>query len=422
MRHHLPPWLKATVFLGLPLALILAWGSGSLYSRVGPGSAAAASDGPAVPVRVATLDQAAGGGALARPGTVVADARAVVASRLMATITAIHVQEGDVVRAGQPLVALDARDLDARVAAAQAGTAQAVAGVASARQALAVARSGEDRARAQLDAASETHRRILALSTQDGATAQALTEADGALRMARASHEQARRQVGAAQAQLGQAEAGVGQGRAAARLAAADRSYARLAAPFAGTVVKRWLDPGALAAPGQAILALERGPFRLDVSVEGGLAATLAPGAAVPVTLDSPPRTVTGRVARVVPAVDPGSRTALVKVALPPVAGLRAGSFGRAAFRGGQAPRVTLPAAALVRWYNLTSAFVVGPEGRAELRLVRLGEADGAGHEVLDGLAAGDRVVVGPPEALRDGMKVEVLAGTGAEAKAEVVR
>jgi hypothetical protein len=76
---------------------------------------------------------------------------------------------------------------------------------------------------------------------------------------------------------------------------------------------------------------------------------------------------------------------------------------------------VALPAAAVVRRGQLTSVFVRDGE-RAQLRLVEVGDAlvssDGADVvEVLAGLRPGERVIVDPPPALRDGTRVRESGG-----------
>jgi RND family efflux transporter MFP subunit len=183
---------------------------------------------------------------------------------------------------------------------------------------------------------------------------------------------------------------------------------ATIRAPFAGLVVARTAEEGMLASPGQPLFRVERGPYRLDVPVEERLASGLRPGSRVVVGFDALGRTVNGTLARLVPAFDPATRTAVAQIGLPDVAGLHAGMFGRARLGVGRSARLTVPGAAVVRWYQLTNVFVVDADGHARLRLVRLGEPVGEGREVLAGLAEGERVVLAPPPALRDGLAVEV--------------
>jgi hypothetical protein len=67
-------------------------------------------------------------------------------------------------------------------------------------------------------------------------------------------------------------------------------------------------------------------------------------------------------------------------------------------------PRLMIPAASVVRRGGLAGVFVVA-EGKARLRWIALGAADGAAVEVRAGLVAGERVAR-DPQGLADGMAV----------------
>ena len=119
-------------------------------------------------------------------------------------------------------------------------------------------------------------------------------------------------------------------------------------------------------------------------------------------------RAWTGIVAEVVPAVDPATRTLLVKIDLPEDPALRSGMFARARFVAGDREALRVPRGALVKRGGMDGVFVVN-DGVASFRLLQLA-ADGSGDavEVLSGLRAGDRVVLDPPSTLTEGAAVEV--------------
>ena len=141
--------------------------------------------------------------------------RATLSTKLTGTVISVRVREGDVVQAGQVLATLDARDLvakDAQIAAALA-EAQAVQG----------------------DAETQAGR-MRALYADSAAT---------------------RVQLDAAETGLARANATVRASLAAAEELRAVSAYATVRAPFAGTVTRRLVDPGAFAAPGSPIVMLE---------------------------------------------------------------------------------------------------------------------------------------------------------------------
>lgn len=196
---------------------------------------------------------------------------------------------------------------------------------------------------------------------------------------------------------------------AAAAEAAIMVGYTRMAAPFAGVVVRKHVEIGDLIAPGRPVLDLEDpASLRLEVEVPESLAGTVAMGARLPVEVTAAGLAAEGEVVEIIPAADPVSRSVLVKLALPAGAtGLRSGQFGRAAIAVAGGRMLAVPAAAVVRRGQLDAVFVVA-DGVARMRLVRLGAADGERIGVRAGLAEGEVVAVDGAAALRDGQPVTV--------------
>lgn len=409
MKRFIPAWLPSVLILGLPLGFVLLWGAGMLYDRVPPGvTAEPAEAAEALRVRAQAIGLSDAADELELTGTVVAERSAEVSAKIVAQVIALGAQEGDRVRAGALLAQLDARDLEAQTSQAASALAHAQAATATTGQGIQAAESALAQARARLTLAESTLKRVQALHAEGGVSAQALNEAQGEQRMARAAVEQARRQRAVSEGQRREAGAMAAEAAAAMRLAATSKTYARVLAPFDGLVVEKRVEQGAMTAPGQTLYRLEQGPFRLDVPVEERLASSLAPGAPVAVRLEATGVTLAGRVGRVVPAFDPASRTAIAKVRLPEHPALRSGMSARVRFEVGRAQRLLVPTAAIVQWYNLTNVFVVGADNHVSLRLVRLGAPTNGRVEILAGLEPGERVVLDPPAALRDGAQVEI--------------
>ncbi len=323
-------------------------------------------------------------------GTVRARYTAAIAAKLVAAIREVRVQAGDRVRAGQTLVVLDNRDLETSLRRAEAGRAEAQNAIAEAESAIAAAGS-------QLDLAGTTHRRFQDLLGKKSVSQQEYDESAARLRGAEAA-------VGMAQARRTQITSRIEQAEAEVSATRISLGYATLTAPFAGLVTERRADPGSLATPGTPLLVLEQeGSLRLEASLDESRLGLVRVGQSVEVELD---RTVMGRVAEIVSAVDAATRTFTVKIDLPGTPGLRAGMFGRAAFPAGARRTVLAPAAAVVERGQIQSVYVV--EGDiARLRLVSLGAGQGEQREVLAGLTAGERVVVAPPAGLTEGGRVK---------------
>ncbi len=353
--------------------------------------AATGAAAPPLAVTVAPVSEERVATAFEAGGVVQARTTATLAARVLAPVAAVHVAPGDRVRAGQLLVTLDGRDLEA-------GARSATAAVAQSRDGAAAAAAEERTAQAGLALARATHGRIAALHAKRSATPQELDEATAALAAA-----EARAAGGAARVQ--ESAANIERAQAASEAAGATASFLRITAPFAGIVSEKLVEPGNMATPGLPLLRLEdtRG-FRLDVRVDESRAAGIAAGTTVDVVLDGRDGaavTVAAAVSEVSRAIDADARAFLVKIDLPEGAATRSGVFGRARFPGSHARAVlTVPAGAIVQ-QGQVSAVYVAEKGVARLRLVRL-----RGTEVLAGLNAGESVVVGPPPGLTDGRAI----------------
>jgi RND family efflux transporter MFP subunit len=276
-------------------------------------------------------------------------AEATLSTKLMGTVTAVLVQEGAVVRAGQPLLRIDARDLLAKESQVAAGRAEAEA----------VLREAELHAE-----------RMRSLHADDAAPQAQLDAAETGLARARAAVESVR---------------------AAAAELSAVRDYSLVTAPFPGVVVRRMVDPGSFAAPGAPLLVVQDASMlRVSANVAPTLARRLSRGAAVIVSIEGV--AAEGMVEGVVPV--PGTSLYAVNVLVPNRDGMHmAGGAATVLIAGEVRESLLVPAAALVRRGSLTGVHVQdGTE--TQLRWVRLGVAVGDSLEVTAGLRGGERIVV----------------------------
>ncbi|HEU4564307.1 MAG TPA: efflux RND transporter periplasmic adaptor subunit, partial [Gemmatimonadaceae bacterium] len=265
------------------------------------------------------------------------------------TITAVLVKEGDIVRAGQPLVRIDARDIVARQAQVGASMADAEA--------------------QYRDAATQASR-IRALYADSAAT---------------------RAQLDAVETGLARAEAGLRATRAAAAEVGAMGDYAVVRAPFAGVVTRRFVDPGAFAAPGAPLVSVQDGArLRVAASAAPDAVRGLARGDTIAASIEGKPTRAV--VEGVVPA--PGGNLYTVNAIVDN--GDRAflpGSAASLALPQGARQAIVVPAAAVRREGDLTGV-TLRLSGGDELRWVRVGRESGGVVEVLSGLRAGDQVVI----------------------------
>lgn len=326
-------------------------------------------------------------------GTVRARSTATVSSRINGYVQEVRVRQGDRVSAGQILVVLDSRDLEVNVQKAEAMRSEAASMLPELENSIAAAK-------ANLDLAEATFRRMSDLHAKKSISNQEYDETEARVKSARANYAMVQSKRSQIQSRIEHADQ-------EQRSTAINRDYGKIVAPFAGTVTERTVEPGNMATVGTPLLMLERGgSFRLEAAVDESRLASVRPGQKVQFRLDAAGCEGAGTVDEIVPVVDPASRTYLVKINLP-CANLRSGMFGRAMFPMGVRKVVSVPASAVISRGQLQSVFAV-EEGVARSRLVTVGARAGESVEVLSGISAGEIVVTAPPSNLIDGARVEV--------------
>jgi RND family efflux transporter MFP subunit len=313
----------------------------------------------------------------------------------MGYVREVKVQTGDRVQAGQLLVEIDARDLDTQIRQAEAARNEARDGANEVSNAIASAK-------ANLELASATFKRMEELFHKKSISNQEFDEASARLKVARAGYDSALSKQQQVKSKIQQADEAV-------QSAKIMRGYAKLHAPFAGVVTERKVEPGSLAAPGTPLLVIEQaGGYRLETAIEESRRPLIRTGTPVTVDLDALQKSVNARVSEIVPAMDAASRAFTVKIDLPYMPQMQSGMFGRAKFSLGEAkPIIAIPAGA-VQEQGQVASVLIPDQGVAHGRLVTLGQRNGERIEVLSGISAGEKVVFPRPVNVSDGVRVEV--------------
>lgn len=380
---------SSKILIPLAPAVLLLTGCGSH-----PAEKKAAAQAPATAVSLVEVRPDKVAAIYEATGTVRARTTSVLSARIMGYVRSVNAQAGDTVRAGQTVAVIDAREIDDAVAQANAAVAEARAAVPEVDNAIAAAK-------AQLDLATSTLKRMQSLYDQKSITSQEFDEVQAKHRMAQANHQMALAKRTQLLAKIAQAESGLAQ-------ASVNKAYTEVKAPFTGIVIERKAEPGMLASPGMPILVIEQaGAYRLEAAVEESRIAAVKVGSKVRVRLDSLDKELEARVSEIVPAMDPASRTFTARIDLPGSPLIRSGLFGRALFPAGEKQALVAPQSSIREQGQIQSVFVADG-GTARARLIKTGARVEGGYEVISGLAPGDRIVVNPPAALSDGSKIEV--------------
>jgi RND family efflux transporter MFP subunit len=314
---------------------------------------------------------------LAVPGSVQAVSQATVRAKLSAEVRRVFVREGERVTVGQPIAEFDTAQLRAQLAERNATL---------------------ESARAQLATTDRTRQANALLVKQNFISQNAFDTADSA-------HQAQLASVAAAKAQLDQTQ-----------LMLAD---ANVRAPIGGIIAKRNVQPGekvAFDAPLVTIVDLAQLEVQAQVPVSD--VPRIRQGMAADVTIEGiPGRTFTGRVERINPATEPGTRTVNVYVSLRNEdAILKAGMFARVLLTTlAEAELAALPASALRTDGAQTYVWVLA-DGKLARRNVTVGRRDERAQlaEITGGLDARDVVLATKFDNLKEGLAAKLVELPGA--------
>lgn len=331
----------------------------------GPASVGGRGGGPGgpMPVEIEVVHAERMADRISAVGTIRADERVEVRSEVSGRVREIRFREGVRVGAGEVLLKIDDSELRAQLARAESR--------------LAIAEREEKRQRELFD------RNVSSSRDLDNAVTN--------LAVAKAEADLIR-----------------------AQLAKTD-----IRAPFSGVVGLRSVSEGTYVTPNTPITTVvDDNPVKIDFVVPERFAGQLSPGDEIRFTVEGIQRAFTGRVYALEPAIDEQTRTLGVRATSPNDDGaLVPGAFAQVEIALPERDALTVPSFALlpeIRGHRV----LVMRGGRAEPRSVRIGARTTERVEVLDGLAAGDSLILSGLMQLRPGAPVTLApAKAAAEAK-----
>lgn len=280
-----------------------------------------------------------------------------VKARVAGEVRDVLVREGEAVKTGQILIRIDPADYQARLAQAKGALLAA---------------------RGQLDIATKARDNNQALLAKGFISRNAFDNAASQYEIAAANVESARGALGVAQNAL---------------------EDTVLRAPITGLVSSRTVQPGEKVSPDNRLLdVVDLRQMEMEAAVPAADITHIAQGQEVAVSVEGLPAPLTGKVARINPATQAGSRSILVYIQVDnPQGVLRAGMFGEAQLTLARKNDVlTVPQSALQTSAGNASVFAV-EGGKLVRKPVTLGirgnDGEGAAVEILGGLENGARIV-----------------------------
>ena len=311
-------------------------------------------------------------------GPLMAPRTAIVRAKAAGTLLNLSVAEGSRVKAGQPLGTIDLSDLQSRAAERAAGV---------------------DSARARVNEAERLHSSNVDLANQKFISTNALESS-------RATLETARAQLKSAQAQSATAGLSIRE--------------AALAAPISGVVGKRSVVPGEKVSAEQELLTVvDLSALELVGVVGTHQVSLLKPGQKLSVRVEGSETAVEGRIDRISPSAETGTRGIRVVVLLAnPNEVFRAGQYASAVvLLDDAAPRLTLPVAAIGQASGQDFVWTL-EKGALVRRIVITGRRDDRGGrvEVTQGLSPDAQVLAARFDTLKEGALARVNGTPGVPA------
>jgi len=365
--------------------------------------------GPLAPIKVTITRAAKGevGPALFGIGTVEAQRAYLIGPTAAGRVRRVLVDVGDTVKVGQLLAEMDPVDLDRRVASAGAAAERGRSAVKTAEAQARDAKSRQEFATAEARRYMDLGRKgFISQSVVDGKL-QEQKSADALLAAAEAGLAGAQRDLARLGADLGGAQQ--------------QRDNIRLYAPVDGTVTSRDAEPGSTVIAGQSVLKLED-PNSLWVTsrLDQGRSAGLRVGLPAEITLRSNPRKpLAGKVVRVEPISDSVTEERIAEVAFDRLPqGASTGEMAEVTLHLPAISDALLVPNASLRFRGAQAGVWLHVDGHLRFAPVKTGAEGFDGKvQIVEGLKAGDEVVVYSERDLKDDSRIKVVSSLAGKTK-----
>ena len=413
------PPRKKRWWLWLLLAAILAGGGVLAFRMISGGEQKPAGQNaqpPKVPVKLATV----GSGIIEDRDEYVArlESRQAVTlqPQIQGRITKIFVNSGDEVQEGNPIVQIDSREQQAAVnsvdAAAQAARSQLQNAIATLKSLQAQRLSNV----ADVNLNQQEYERYSSLAAQGAVSQQIKQQYQNRLATEKAKLNAIDAQIQAQKASVNQAEKSLQQAQANTKQQQVQLQYYTVSAPIPGQVGDLLVKLGDVVNTSTQLTTItQNNPLQVEISIPQERAAELRKG--MPIELVDNKGNILGRsqVFFISPNVNQNTQSILIKATFDNSKNqLRASEYVNARVIWDRRPGVFIPATSIVRLAGETFVYVAkkpddsqaNPNFIAKQKRVKLGNIRGNNYQVLEGLRAGEKIIVSGILNLRDGAPI----------------
>ena len=354
-------------------------------------------------------------------GYVVPQTKADVASKATGRLMELDVEEGSRVKKGQIIGRLENQDMVAAMQRAEANVHAAQAAVKQAQAHQNVDRARVAEMQAELKDAERALGRAKSMVGKQYVTEETYDSAIARHDKALATLASAEATVSADAAAIATAQAQVAASEAAYHEAEVAVEYTFIRAPFDGVILSKHADIGDVVAPfastnqskGAVVSMADLSTMQVEADVSESNLTKVKEGQPCVIELDAlPDERLRGAVHMMVPTVDRAKATVMVKVRfidkdprILPDMSARVAFLSRPLEELDQKPRTVVPPAAIVTRNGRPTVYRVDDDRVSEVA-IETGETLGDMTVVRSGLRPGEKVVLNPPEKLRDGLRV----------------
>lgn len=313
-------------------------------------------------------------------GSIVSKNPVDIVSKTMGTVIQMNVNEGDRVNKGKLLIQLDSPEIRAMLDRTEAS-------INEAKKALNTAKANER-------LAENTFRRYENLYKEQAISKQEYESKETAYLVAKSEVERLENTVKQAEAER-------------ARVKGME-SYLYIYAPVSGVVTKKYVNIGVNVLPGMQLITVEpEDSLRIEVNADEKVLGVIKKGMKIPVYIESLKREYIGVVSEYIPAIEPQTRTFKIKVDLPRDKSLAIGLYGTVKINMGKKETIFVPKTAIYSKGQLNYVYVLGPDRKLSLRLVRTGDEKDGNVEILSGLNKDEEIIKEISEYIKEGVVVE---------------
>lgn len=326
---------------------------------------------PAINVEVHQVEKQTYRPTLKVSGIVGAQQAAVISSRLMGRVEKIYFKIGDEIKAGNLLISLKSKDIEAKREQAEAKI---------------------KAAESNFNTVSKNYNRMKNLYEKESISLQEMEASENELQGAKAALKAAEQMKAEVQAAL---------------------EDAKIKAPYSGVLVNRFIEEGNMALPGKPLLAIEQsGNFEVKALIPETYITQIISDSAVEVTIKSMQRKVEGRIMELSSSAENTGGQFVAKISLSEIDfPIRSGMFAEVELPlrlDEKDSGIFIPESLLVEKGELRGVYTLSESNTAILRWLKLGQKRNHQYEVLSGLSGGEKIILPEEEKIYNGVTVTV--------------